>query len=215
MGLVGYQVQKENEENEKRLKQLQELATSVALKKQEKKKANPSLPMRGRHMHIGDKTREQAMRCEVFKQENENKEVQLRQNSAVISEQMRRFEESLLERKQRTVSQHLSYVNVLRQENREPEITNSQSQNPLKEFKSLKATTFLFDGKFLNCFVYSFSYLVAHHSAMAGSALDINSVSSPQDADQGRSAASGFADFYNNIQPNATTTGYLKNRADL
>lgn len=55
MGLVGYQVQKENEENEKRLQQLQELATNAALRKQEQKKTTVSLPMRGRHMLIGDR----------------------------------------------------------------------------------------------------------------------------------------------------------------
>lgn len=91
MGLVGYQVQKENEENEKRLKQLQDLATSVAQKKQEKKKTSLSLPMRGRHMHIGDFKREQAMRCEVFKQENESKENELKEQNVMMSEQMRLF----------------------------------------------------------------------------------------------------------------------------
>ena len=77
MGLVGYQVQKENEENERRLKQLQELAKQATLKKAEKKKTNLSLPMRGRHMFIGDKTRDQYMRCEVLKQANENEETNL------------------------------------------------------------------------------------------------------------------------------------------
>jgi hypothetical protein len=75
MGLVGYQVQKENEENDKRLKHLQEMAKQATLKKAEKKKTNLSLPMRGRHMFIGDKTRDQYMRCEFFKQANENEEV--------------------------------------------------------------------------------------------------------------------------------------------
>ena len=86
MGLVGYQVQKENTENEKRLKQLQELATSVAMKKQEKKKQNVSLPMRGRHMLIGDLKRDQAMRCEVFKAENESKEIELKQTNAIMNQ---------------------------------------------------------------------------------------------------------------------------------
>ena len=71
MGLVGYQVQKENEENEKRLKQLQDLATSAAIKKAEKKKQNLSLPMRGRHMNIHDKQRDDYMRSDYFKQANE------------------------------------------------------------------------------------------------------------------------------------------------
>ena len=33
--------------------------------------------MRGRHMHIGDKVRDQCMRIEVFKQANEKEEMQL------------------------------------------------------------------------------------------------------------------------------------------
>lgn len=74
MGLVGYQVQKENQENETRLKQLQELAKQATLKKAEKKKTQLSLPMRGRHMYIADKARDQFMRCEVLKQANEAEE---------------------------------------------------------------------------------------------------------------------------------------------
>lgn len=58
MGLVSYQVQKENEENERRLKQLQELATTAAITKAEKKNTGVNLPMRGRHMYIADKMRD-------------------------------------------------------------------------------------------------------------------------------------------------------------
>ena len=55
MGLVGYQVQKENDENEKRLQQLQSLAKQATYKKAEQKKAKVNLPMRGRRMFITDK----------------------------------------------------------------------------------------------------------------------------------------------------------------
>lgn len=96
MGLVGYQVQRENEENEKRLKQLQELATSAAIKKQEKKKVAVSLPMRGRHMHIGDLKRDQAMRSEVFKQANETEELHLKARDNNFLEHVKRFEEEII-----------------------------------------------------------------------------------------------------------------------
>ena len=72
MGLVSYQVQKENEENEKRLKQLQEMAKSANQKKTEKKKTNLSLPMRGRRMLMNDKDNEQVLRTEIFKHANMN-----------------------------------------------------------------------------------------------------------------------------------------------
>jgi uncharacterized protein with gpF-like domain len=77
MGLVGYQVQKENEENEKKMKQLQDKAIKAALAKAEKKRTTVSLPMRGRHIYITDKTRDQYMRAEVFKQANENEEINM------------------------------------------------------------------------------------------------------------------------------------------
>lgn len=95
MGLVGYQVQKENEENDKRLKQLQELAKQATLKKAEKKKAHLSLPMRGRHVYIGDKTRDQYMRCEFFKQANETEEVKVGQNNLRFLDHVKKFEEQI------------------------------------------------------------------------------------------------------------------------
>jgi len=55
------------------------LATNAAIKKAEKKKTSVNLPMRGRHMNIADKTREQFMRCETFKQANETEEHYLEQ----------------------------------------------------------------------------------------------------------------------------------------
>lgn len=75
-------------------------------------------------MHIGDFKREQAMRCEVFKQENEFKETELKEQSAMMSEQMRIFQEAFELRKQ-TVSQHLNYINVLRNDQRQPLISVS------------------------------------------------------------------------------------------
>ena len=71
MGLVGYQVEKENNENQKKLRQLQELAKQAAQKKAEKRRNHLSLPMRGRQLYIGDKQQEQIMRCELFRQANE------------------------------------------------------------------------------------------------------------------------------------------------
>ena len=58
MGLVGYQVQKENEENEKRIRQLQQLAAQANIKKAQKRKNNVNLPMRGRGLYLGDKSKE-------------------------------------------------------------------------------------------------------------------------------------------------------------
>jgi len=58
------------------------LAKQATIKKAEKKKTNLSLPMRGRHMYIGDKTRDQFMRCEILKHANENEETNLEVNNA-------------------------------------------------------------------------------------------------------------------------------------
>ena len=58
MGLVGYQVQKENEENDKRLSQLQNMAKVATQRKQDKKKNHLSLPMRGRKMAVYDSVNE-------------------------------------------------------------------------------------------------------------------------------------------------------------
>lgn len=55
MGLVSYQVQKENDENEKRLKQLQEMAKTANAKKADKKKTHLSLPMRGRKLLVQER----------------------------------------------------------------------------------------------------------------------------------------------------------------
>lgn len=73
MGLVGYQVQKENEENEKRLTQLQNLAKQATLKKQEKKKNHVSLPMRGRRVFMMDKVSDQYIKAEVCKRDIEDR----------------------------------------------------------------------------------------------------------------------------------------------
>jgi hypothetical protein len=99
MGLVGYQVQKENEENDKRLKHLQEMAKQATLIKAEKKKNNLSLPMRGRHMFIGDKNRDQYMRCEFFKQANENEEILNEQKNLRFLDHVKYYEEQLAMRK--------------------------------------------------------------------------------------------------------------------
>ena len=93
MGLVGYQVQKENDDNDKRLCQLQDMAKQATLAKAEKKKTNLSLPMRGRHMFIGDKTRDQYMRCEFFKQANENEEVMNEQKNLRFLDHVKHYED--------------------------------------------------------------------------------------------------------------------------
>jgi len=76
-------------------------------------------------MLVGDIKREQAMRFEVFKQENESKEAELKNQDVLMSEQRRQYEEAFEQRKQ-TVSQHLTYIDVMRNERkREPNITTS------------------------------------------------------------------------------------------
>jgi len=51
------------------------------------------LPMRGRHVYIGDKTRDQYMRCEFFKQANETEEIRAEENQMRFVDQVRHFEE--------------------------------------------------------------------------------------------------------------------------
>jgi len=80
MGLVGYQVQKENEENEKRLQQLQDLAKQATLRKAEKKKTQLSLPCRGRKMFMTDKVNDQYIRAEVFKRDVEDRQLAVQRN---------------------------------------------------------------------------------------------------------------------------------------
>jgi len=65
------------------------MATSAAIKKLEKKKTTVNLPMRGRHMYIADKTREQFMRAEVFKQANENEEINIEHNNTRFLDHVR------------------------------------------------------------------------------------------------------------------------------
>lgn len=81
MGLVSYQVQKENDENEKRLQQLQDMAKSANFRRTQQKKeadtkskATFSLPMRGRRLFIGEKTSEAQMRTEMLRYANMNEE---------------------------------------------------------------------------------------------------------------------------------------------
>ena len=137
MGLVGYQVQKENEENEKRLKQLQELAKQATLKKAEKKKTNLSLPMRGRHMYIGDKTRDQYMRCEVLQQANENDAANLVINKARFLEHVQKFEDQIRNNRVETTTSQVQGL--------DSEGLKGLPKRSLRDFKPLKARTFMFD----------------------------------------------------------------------
>lgn len=86
MGLVGYQVQKENEENEKRLQQLQSLAKQATLKKAEKKKAHVSLPMRGRRVFMMDKVSDQYIKAEVCKRDIEDRIVAFQKDQRQIED---------------------------------------------------------------------------------------------------------------------------------
>lgn len=72
---------------------LQDMAKQATLAKAEKKKTNLSLPMRGRHMFIGDKTRDQYMRCEFFKQANENEEVMNEQKNLRFLDHVKQYED--------------------------------------------------------------------------------------------------------------------------
>jgi hypothetical protein len=50
---------------------------SAAMAKAEKKKQTVNLPMRGRHMYIADKVRDQIMCTENLKQANENDQINI------------------------------------------------------------------------------------------------------------------------------------------
>lgn len=75
MGLVGYQVQKENEENEKRLQQLQSLAKQATFKKAEAKKSKLHLPMRGRKVYMADKLIDHQSKIQVCKQDMQERQM--------------------------------------------------------------------------------------------------------------------------------------------
>ena len=51
--------------------------------------------MRGRHVYIGDKTRDQYMRCEFFKQANETEEAKVGQNNLRFLDHVKKFEEQI------------------------------------------------------------------------------------------------------------------------
>ena len=51
--------------------------------------------MRGRHMFIGDKTRDQYMRCDALKQANETEETNLEVNNVRFLEHVQKFEEQI------------------------------------------------------------------------------------------------------------------------
>jgi hypothetical protein len=72
------------------------MAKQATLAKAEKKKTNLSLPMRGRHMFIGDKTRDQYMRCEFFKQANENEEVMNEQKNLRFLDHVKHYEDQIM-----------------------------------------------------------------------------------------------------------------------
>jgi hypothetical protein len=75
------------------------MAKQATLAKAEKKKTNLSLPMRGRHMFIGDKTRDQYMRCEFFKQANENEEVMNEQKNLRFLDHVKHYEDQIASNK--------------------------------------------------------------------------------------------------------------------
>ena len=52
--------------------------------------------MRGRHVYIGDKTRDQYMRCEFFKQANETEEVKVEQGNMRFLDHVKHFEEQII-----------------------------------------------------------------------------------------------------------------------
>jgi hypothetical protein len=58
----------------------------------EKKKTAISLPMRGRHMYIADKARDQFMRCEVLKQANESESINTIKQHNNFLDEVRKFE---------------------------------------------------------------------------------------------------------------------------
>ena len=138
-------------------------------------------------MHIGDKTRDQAMRCEVFKQANETEEIIQVQKHTSFLDHVRQFEKQIELSKQAGLQSSQSQAEVPA-----PRVIT----NPLKEFQSLKTKTYQFEGK-------------------KGSAMDRNAKSAadhqsyhttnPEGGDPDKSAhASGFAEFYNNPSVSAS-----------
>ena len=85
---------------------MQDLAKQATKKKAEKKKNHLSLPMRGRHMYIGDKTREHMIRCEILKQANESSEMQILEKNARFLDHIKQLEDQM---EQRMVDSTLTY----------------------------------------------------------------------------------------------------------
>lgn len=137
MGLVSYQVQRENEENEKRIKELQELAQQATVKKIKKKKMHLSLPMRGRQVIIGDKQRDQHIRNQVLKQANESEEINLNIKNNRFLEQVRHFEDEINRKKE----EELNLKNMISASDTKVLLKNAKQEN----YEQLQAKTYLFN----------------------------------------------------------------------
>jgi hypothetical protein len=88
--------------------------------------------MRGRHMFIGDKNRDQYMRCEFFKQANENEEVLNEQKNIRFLDHVKYYEEQIAMRKDKdTKAMPISVIQALQKKS-------------LRDFKPLKTKAFDF-----------------------------------------------------------------------
>lgn len=135
MGLVGYQVQKENEENEKRLQQLQDLAKQATQKKAEKKKTQVTLPMRGRRMFMMDKISDQYIKAEVCKRDIEDRII-------AFQKDQRQIEDLQLGNMRTYQSAGGDLESVANQVARQADELNRKSKKEL--FHTLKTKTFAF-----------------------------------------------------------------------
>ena len=93
--------------------------------------------MRGRHMYIGDKTRDQYMRCEVLQQANENDAANLVINKARFLEHVQKFEDQIRNNRVDTTTSQMQGL--------DGEGGKALPKRSLRDFKPLKARTFMFD----------------------------------------------------------------------
>ena len=88
-------------------------------------------------MYIGDKTRDQYMRCEVLQQANENDAANLVINKARFLEQVQKFEDQIRNNRVEATTSQMQGL--------DSEGVKTLPKRSLRDFKPLKTRTFMFD----------------------------------------------------------------------
>lgn len=86
-------------------------------------------------MYIGDKTRDQFMRCEFFKQANETEEVKVEQTNMRFLDHVKHFEEQIQKQAEGVASAETGLSS---------ELVKVMNKRSVKEFKPLRARAFDF-----------------------------------------------------------------------